>query len=1044
MLLRSEIISENKEGNKLGWIAHEFTPNKGFFNAIESGLALNAMPTPYARAEVVKQAFEAMLAPGGFERAGYAYRQLVSDTLDILEILFNYELYQDVIRIEHCTTESLMRDMPLSNIVIDKNGRTISESLMGRALDNCKLADDIYFVVYENENQKLSLTLAMSSPQTLFVTTGRLDRNNGARSEYGLKLPRRNSNGSYFFENPIPITERGKNFQDYLYHMLCANRSAWSQTALGAYLDREFGGGRTDSFDAKTVEPLYDSAKAEVRIPLGVKGSGELRLFRNNRPEAAALINDYAISVGFKLNKDRFLTMPNEEDRLLPINLAMLSRIGDQSIVDSIQMMHNQVTMGDYSRNLTEKIKEMKLPAFDLGVYPFFRYPEEYVTERVVTYNIILAYEFKSRLPEDAFELTFYRQNAGKIEELRIYTRDEYKDQKLGVKIGVVREIRTDEKSAGLNLRTIHYSVVGSNFDYIQVKYRVGDTERLGVLKPKFDVPVTSDKIIRFAVDFGTTSTFVAACTGDEAPVALTTAEETMVFLHGNHDPNNYSKIYRYEQYANAESERERALARLVPLIRSEFIPSSIDGETYHFPIRTAVSYSKAKLPEDIFEDANIAFTYDREQSRGDNRYTTDIKWSSENNLCTRLYIRELIRICVIHAIGKGCKKGNVQFLYFYPLAMTRDTLKEICDVWESGCQEFGLRDCTTSMTESLAPYYAVDKRNAECVVSIDIGGGSVDVAVFKDSNPQFAMSSLFGCDVLWGSGRGAESNDKSNPLYLHLKDMMTKRVREKNNDELITINEAITAEKEKYSSVEIMNFWLSNDETFHVSTELQKESNAPIYICHFYAMLYHIAQAMKIKGMAIPVEITLSGNGSKYLRYIKRELSTIAVAAFEDVYGEQPNSIRVTLPDDAHFVGKEMTAYGGVRCCRMQRAIGGEITNFIYLGAGVDIDNQKCLDRVDELVIKDLTLQEELVASICANVIAMQNGFKQLLNKLKYDCVGFESTEKECRTDLKETVEQLASGKLYVKGKHVYSTLFFIPVRHMIFKLEEVVQHND
>ncbi|WP_290539803.1 hypothetical protein [Alistipes sp.] len=1042
MLLRSEIISENKEGNKSGWIAHDFTSDKGFFNAVESGLALNAMPTPYARAEVVKQAFESMLFSGGFGQAGYAYQQLVSDTLDILEILFNYELYQDVIRIEHSTIDALKKGLPLSNTVIDNNNRIISESLLGRALDTCKLAEDIYFVIYEDQGR--SLTLAMSSPQTLFVTSSRLDRNIDSRNEYDLKLPRRNSNGAYFFQDPVPVCDRERIFQDYLYHMLCIYRGIWSQTALGAFLDREFGGGRTDSFDSKTVEPLYDSARAEVRIPLGLKNAGELRLLRNNRPQAAALINDYAVSVGFNLNKDRFLTIPDKEDVLLPLNLASLSRVGDPGIVDGIRMEYNRVTMGDYSHDLKSEIKKVELPAFDMGVYPFFRYPEEYVTERVVTYNVILAYEFKNRLPEDAFELTFYRQNAGNIEPLWIYTRDEYKDRTQGAKIGVVREIRTDEKSAGLNLRTIHYSVVGSNFDYIQVKYKVGDTERSGVLKPKFEVPLTNDKEMCFAVDFGTTSTFVAACTGDEAPTALTTADESMVFLHGNHDPNNHSKIHRYVQYANAANEREKALARLVPLIRSEFIPSSIDGETYRFPTRTAVSCSKTKLPEDIFEDANIAFTYDREQSRGDNRYTTDIKWSSENNLCTRLYIRELIRICVIHAIGKGCRKGKVQFRYFYPLAMTRDTLNEIHDVWEEGCKEFGLSGCTKSMTESLAPYYAVDKRNAECVVSIDIGGGSVDIAVFRDSKPQFAMSSLFGCDVLWGSGRGVESNDKSNPLYRRLKDTMTKRVKEKNNPELETINEAITADGEKYSSVEIMNFWLTNEETFRVSAELRKSENTPIYIGHFYALLYHIAQTMKFKGMAIPVEITLSGNGSKYLGYIRRELPIIAVAAFGDVYGEQPASISVTLPDDGHFAGKEMTAYGGLRSRKMQYFIEGEIENFIYLGARTDVDNQKCLDAVDELVIRNSTLQEELVNSICANVIAMQNGFKKLLNKFKCDCSGFESTEKEYRTDLKEVVEHLASGKLYVKGKRVYSTLFFIPVRHMIFKLEEAIQRND
>ena len=62
LLSRSEIIKQNNSQFSEGWVS---LPNIDLVdqvsNSLDSGLALNAMPTPFARAEVVREAFEAII-----------------------------------------------------------------------------------------------------------------------------------------------------------------------------------------------------------------------------------------------------------------------------------------------------------------------------------------------------------------------------------------------------------------------------------------------------------------------------------------------------------------------------------------------------------------------------------------------------------------------------------------------------------------------------------------------------------------------------------------------------------------------------------------------------------------------------------------------------------------------------------------------------------------------------------------------------------------------------------------------------------------------
>ncbi len=1026
LLSRSEIIKQNNSQFSEGWVS---LPNidlvEQVSNSLDSGLALNAMPTPFARAEVVREAFEAI--GNNFNAAGKTYQNIVSDTLDVLEMLYNYDLYKSHIRIYKRRISAL--NIPASSKVINQQKvdvQYLKDALTKyRAYDqNNQPIDDVYVITYiDNECE---YALAMSCPDTLFFTSSRMDRtvkvegSNSYKNEYGIQIPRIGHPSQYLFDKPVSLADRDKGFQDYLYHLYASNRNSFGETALGAFIANAFGPHKVDNFDEETLASITDSSNNAIKITLR---SGNLALHQNNIPRADAIFKNEVVSVGYSINSDRFVTINGYDSCLLPLNLDSFSRLKNKTFVDNIGYTGQMINAGSYS--LPAKKYTGPLSSFDLGIYPFFKYPQGCIKDEIATYHIILSYEVNGRTQDDdKVSLEFYKHNGEKI---LLCSRDEYKNPKKGIKQCVVKEIRTKRIAEdGKTTYSVHYTVIGSDFDYIQVEINTANGVKSGVLKPKFNSLVQNDAKIKFAVDFGTTSTYIAVREGQNQPTPLTTNEQSMVYLHhGEINGINQSKVYKYERYGGQlTGAYEGSIPALVKLIKNEFVPSSIDGDAYKLPIRTALSYKEAGAIEDIFEDANIAFTYDKEANVGNNLYRTNIKWAVRDNKHSSVYIREIVRMCIIHAISKSYKIDNIEFLYFYPLAMDEDTQKAIRTAWDSVCAEFGIRkDQIKVMTESLAPYFATPKADAQCVASIDIGGGSVDTVVYNDGIPKFATSSLFGCDVLWGNGRDDAANSKTNPIFRRLADTIASRLQ----GELKTINDIMTDANSVYSSSDIINFWLSNNDVSRVSDELGLSGYHPVYVAHFYAIAYHLAQTMKHKELNAPVEISLSGNGSLYLGYLKKEyLSTIATTAFEDIYGASVKPIKVTLPMDNGYRGKEMAAFGGLK----SKDDIPQIEPFIYLGGDPNLD----ISQLGNVLKEDGVLKEDVAASIAENVCQLEARIEKLLSKLKMSAKNIHSDRGVHRTTLINAAKDIR----YINPKSVVSTLFFAPVRQIIFDIED------
>lgn len=1097
-ILVSNIIKQANDAQPGWYRSDRLQLDEDAIQAVESSLALNAMPTPFAREEVVAQAFE-IVNKKGFDQAGLTYKKLVSDVLDVFEILFHYKLYQDRISIVKCDIEGLQYK-ETNSVQVQANPNAVSagprmksyfkESLLN-AINLNGHPKEIYFLVLDH-----ALALAATSDKTVFYTTSRLDRNNGHRDYDKPNQPfvfkRKDHPNKEYFDVPVGMAQRDQDFKEFMCYFLAQNRDSLYTTPIGHYLDSCFQNVRPQAL-SRYMMPLLDTDGQPVVLSLG---GISLPLEYCIKVKPFELLKNDVINLRYSINSEAFMTIGDrDKNQLAPVDMDALGRLPDPNLSSGdLKRKAARIEFGDGSKQVNDIPKEDILN-FDFAVYPFFRYPKEYITNKLETYNVILAYKFSGSVPENALELKFYRIADNRLE---LIPENDALDKQALREFFVDRRIRTDEKSAGNNNhRTVHYTVYGTNFDYIEVISNAPKSAS-GLVKPLFQsINEAENDDITFAVDFGTTSTHVA-CKGG-AP--FQTKPGSMVFLHGNPDSTNVHPVYRYENYKPSQDVDgiEDKIKDLVDYIQNEFVPTCFDGAVYKFPMRTAVS-CKSDCKTDpnliLFGQANMASTYEKETPRGGNSFIPNIKWvESEINL-TSAYIRQIVKMCVNKAIAEGYKKSSINFVRFYPLSIG-ETIHDIEDAWKDACSQYDINPETAVYTysESLAPYYADVPEKARCAVSIDIGGGSVDFAVFSDGSPDFASSIRFGCDVLWSSFEKTNVTQENNPVFLDFVDKMlnsARRAEMAGDPETIRVllgmlgytsdskEPYLTARRveSKYASEDVINFWLGNDAfNFARESKLRKDYK-PAFITHLYAILYHIAQAMKSEEKILPNALIFSGNGSKYIDYIGVEVvKQVAGAAFalvyandareaEDIaaansgitishdqteegfnYDQFVSNLIVKVPTDA-LPGKEKTAVGGLKIRRDGMNL-IEPSKKVYYGELLSDHSTYITKAKKDLVTIDPAsnlprLNEEFVMSICSNIDNMQTGLRNLFDNLQLSAYYVGIDTEECRTTLKQNLETNHDKTILgaATEKNIQSTLFFVPVRKILFGIEERVRN--
>lgn len=1017
--------------------------------------ALNALPTPFARFFVVKEAFrralEELKNPSKY--AGAAYNRLVSDTLDVFELLYNLTYHQgrwgDSIKL---TIREWSYDTDLKNL-------KSQVPILGNAIDNYIKSDlaaaknTFFFVVLENDGR--DYLLATSSPYSGFVTPPDLDKKYdkssnshsifiGERYKQMPTINRKSSTGGSYFRDVKLFGQRDKEFKNYMFNLVDNHTLGSELNELRDYI-KQFDVSDVDinkNWQPQTKPILSDNSNNIV-----ING---LPIMKDSSLSTVNFFSDTLIRVPFRLSND-FYSMTyagdyndRDFDFLLPIDKDALSLIDDKfecqckvsntKVTITLKFKGQEYTKeyslsdSSDSRNRGRIVHlEKENISFNLAVFPNIlsanAVENNYFKVMAVTHDATP--EFRP-FPIDNLELSFYHKEDDKLVEIEIIDNSNTFAQ-FGVRPAVVRSNQDAMKE--VNAGSKFYEIFNTHFDVIAVSLALDSGKSDGVLMLKWQKASQTQDKYHYAIDLGTTNTYISSRKVGEnlEPEQLKMKKPMVSFLHTYKPSAQHSFVSLIENVIAPNCRKN---------FSTEFVPTSIDGAVYNFPIRTALCVKKDAIHNlSLFDNCNIAFFYEKSKELGNQTILTDIKWESGENAKTslRLFIRELLLIIKSDILQRNGLLAKTSITWFKPLSFIgnlssdyesiwKDEVKNVLNIGESAIK---------CVSESEAPYYYFDTKSSfksiDSVSIVDIGGGSSDFIYFADGKPQIANSIHFGCDILWSQGFSGFENDKDmNGIYKSLLDTIHFG---SSDDELEQLNIKMKSDK-SVSTKDIINFWLSNDKYCKISSQL-KSCYKPLFLYHFASIVFFMAKMYKSKDLQCPRCVLFCGNGSRYIDGLLSSnssiIKSIVTKIFEFVYGNNIKDIQIILPE----IRKECTCFGGLyRDTDVEIPVEYNfqgVSNKEYVNVG-ELKND--FPSLSKELLKTLKEFNELYIQLLSDILIAKKEIEYQLNVNTLKEIISSGIEDSLKTNFKTQVVPITDAMEY------HDSIFFLPIIDNILKL--------
>lgn len=485
----------------------------------------------------------------------------------------------------------------------------------------------------------------------------------------------------------------------------------------------------------------------------------------------------------------------------------------------------------------------------------------------------------------------------------------------------IIRNIPVDcrNKEKGLfGFKAETYTIQNSNFDFIRVSNKSGISN---VIIPNFLIHQNLDDY-EFSVDLGTSNTHIEFKNSDS----------------NNSDSFNYKDSEAIFSTFFIQSYRE-IQGKLIPLdLRDEndlmvrdFIPTSVGTNSdFSFPTRTALSYAKStdwteKLR--TFGLINFDITYNKKLGIAYNaKPMVNIKWSSKPNAQSAMqaYIRNIMMIIRNKVIANNGNLARTKITWFYPNSMSPRRLSQLRTAWNDSYSELFNRDgATRNLSESVAPIQFYFRRYATAtnLVNVDIGGGTTDIAFSSNGKVEYITSFKFAANSLFEDSF-SDINPNNGIVDWFKNDILGLLQSKPELNELVNIFNSNVGQPANMAS--FLFSLKDNSATRSLAQNnidfnkvLQNDTKFKIVFIIFYtAIIYHIAQIVKTKGLKAPRHIAFSGNDSKIISIISSDpkiLGKFTKVIFEKVLGTEYGSALDILGLEQGSNPKESTCKGGL-----------------------------------------------------------------------------------------------------------------------------------
>lgn len=558
---------------------------------------------------------------------------------------------------------------------------------------------------------------------------------------------------------------------------------------------------------------------------------------------------------------------------------------------------------------------------------------------------------------------------------------------------------------------------------------------------------------ISFAIDFGTTNTHIEYKYGNNCETAIDNTKDLPIWQ---------SLIDKYSS-DNKQIVDDNDFER-------EIFPYQFNPNTeYKFPFRTALAYNQtidfnvAK----VFTHTNNYYLFDKTLSPRHLKTHTKLKWSNytsdDDKFLVNNYIKGLLHLVLYKSLLLQCDPKKTKITWFYPVSMDSFEKGIFIESWEKSYQEIFQMDNTNNINvipESIAPYLKYRGEYPGMSLSIDIGGGSTDIAVFENEQgiPEFISSIKFAGNAIFGDGfpSSAFSNSFDNNGFVRTyKDDLSKYLLSSNKLSKREILEDIINNRKDSADFSSFLFSLENEKdiNFNYTEKLRSNRILKLPILVFYgSVLYYSANLLKKKNYKkLPNNILFSGTAAKTLRIIDANKNFANTTKFfahilNSVLGLNSNSLKIVLAENP----KEITCKGALKA-----EISTSITEcpiLFWLGGNSDSIWGKVIN--DNGDISEIPYYSDIDDKIKIQIEDSINHFFSLMdnyiNSINIDAeFGIDEmvykrfTELRSR-NIKDYIE-LGIKAFYKKPeKHIEESLFFYPLIGILNKLSSELSNNE
>lgn len=974
-----------------------------------------AIPSPFARIDLVKTAFRNITkspdlkayTKNGNVIAGKEDEKLVSDTLDIAEILFNIDSVKDKIKIIIWDKETELNKLKSSSITAHRHlAETLNLYLnQDEKSYNFDLLKRLYLIKY---NHKI---IGCTSPTTLFFASA------NDLSDAQISFTK---NDVTFDDSYAPLYQRDADFQKYFYLLFRANPLLSERlTVINEYLDKnlkildkvnnelynEIQNLNVNDFESKYSEldtgslgnvvevigvPLRKRKKEDVInsiqssdfIIKSTKYKEEAKplVLQNNLNKSFRYVNDewdkstkvpfldnesvlekrrlpgtsiqypyltvsdflepYLIRLVYPINKEKFfdgnvITEVGDDSKgyILPLKQNFFDYFNSEDLLNSSQSNPEikmvQGTAG--SVKVTLRIPVAKQGEYISFERTYYQSPENQIgkPDEFKNKGIIVEHQFGITL------FPFIKTNDPNIEahyRVQLVDRDiagVLKNSNYDLKffsnsekepLEIRAKKRRSSKTDAVETATSDYYVLHNEFDFIQVK-NIALAGASGIIIPNWQQYLQGHEAFSFAIDFGTTNTHIEYKVGDSSPKPFDIS------------PDDIQIATLFHPTKTSDDFGGTGAIDIRELIEHEFVPRIIgNGSEFKFPHRTVIAESHSlNIETETFSlaDFNIPFIYERKPEK--DKIQSNLKWAKRENgneKRIRAFFENIMMLMRNKVLFNKGDLSSTKLVWFYPSSMKPARKSDLENTWnELFNQYFNPTNSTVGISESLAPFYyfkGTGKLHGGAykpVVSIDIGGGTSDVVIFKQNMPLLLTSFKFAANTIFGDGfseyGAATSNGLISKYHPYFKNLLA-------TNQLHDLSKVLFSIKDKNRTEDLNAFFFSiennskirDKKLFSYNSLLSKDDDLKIIFIYFYtAVIYHIAELMKLKQVELPKHIIFSGTGSKVLNIItsdKKILSNFSKIIFESIYKQSFDIDGLSIETEKDMP-KEVTCKGGL-----------------------------------------------------------------------------------------------------------------------------------